>query len=65
MLFVKTTEDAENTDCGVFVSSVLSVVFFTPHPDVRCFTHVFRTFISGKFEVSDGFRNHRTTVSFA
>ena len=36
----------------------------SPH-DVRCFTHLFCTFIGGKFEVLDWQQNHRLTVSFA
>ena len=35
----------------IFVIFVLSVG--NHHHDVRCFTHLFCTFIGGKFEVSD------------
>ena len=32
---------------------VLRVLRWQPHHHVRCFTHLFCTFIGGKFEVSD------------
>ena len=48
-----------------FFLRVIRVLRWQDFYYVRCFTHVFCTFISGKFEVSDGPRNHRITVSFA
>ena len=58
MFFLFTTNFMNFTNC--LFNSIHSM---TPH-HVRCFTHVFYTFISGKFEVSDWIRNHRITVKY-
>ena len=48
-----------------FICCILmySVALATHH--VQCFTHIFCTFVGGKFEVSDWMRNHRATVKDA